>query len=601
MIQGSDTYITTYNYNSLNRLTETVTTLDDVTSESAAYAYDNSGNMLTKTVTPYVSGVPQTPYAALSNSYDNFNQLITSVTSDGYTVNNIYNGEGLRVQKTVNGTATKYLYEYDKAVSEYDSQNDQTARNIYGLNLLMRIAANTYYYMYNGHADVTALLNAGTGAVDGTYYYDAFGNVISRTGTVNNSILYAGYQYDAETGLYYLNARMYDPVTARFLQEDTYRGNPNDPLSLNLYTYCANNPLIYCDPTGHSWLSNIANWANKNIIDPAKTVSHAMTKTVKQAYGTIASAASRTKEFVINNKAAIGTAAVAAGAIALGAATMGTSVVVSGALFGFGIGIGMTEASDFADNGQYDTSLRTYAANGIGGAVAGAMLPAVSGLSAIGRIAAYSAIGTTSDVSTQIIGSGSVDWGQAAAGGMKFAAAAMGIEALAVGAGALSNAARNISNKIGMQRFKGFLADETGGVSIGSAGKAAEGTSKAFEINGTVVKNGNVSADMRKFTEYIFKDGAAPGKDVVYKNLGYSMENSEALTKNYVEQAMTKYKNGQYQINGDPTQYGQKINIEIELPGIGDAAGKTSYLKSGWMIRQDGSITLNTPFSGFTK
>ena len=179
---------------------------------------------------------------------------------------------------------------------------------------------------------------------------------------------------------------------------------------------------------------------------------------------------------MINNKAAIGTAAVAAGAIALGAATMGTSVVVSGALFGFGIGIGMTEASDFADNGRYDTSLRTYAANGVGGAVAGAMLPAVSGLSAIGRIAAYSAIGTTSDVSTQIIGSGSVDWGQAAAGGMKFAAAAMGIEALAVGAGALSNAARNISNKIGMQRFKGFLADETGGVSIGSAGKAAEGT-----------------------------------------------------------------------------------------------------------------------------
>lgn len=45
--------------------------------------------------------------------------------------------------------------------------------------------------------------------------------------------------------------RMYDPETARFLQEDTYRGDPNDPLSLNLYTYCNNNPLIYDDPTGH--------------------------------------------------------------------------------------------------------------------------------------------------------------------------------------------------------------------------------------------------------------------------------------------------------------------------------------------------------------
>nr|WP_041715001.1 hypothetical protein [Acetivibrio clariflavus] len=38
---------------------------------------------------------------------------------------------------------------------------------------------------------------------------------------------------------------------ARFLQEDTYTGDPNDPLSLNLYTYVKNNPLICYDPTGH--------------------------------------------------------------------------------------------------------------------------------------------------------------------------------------------------------------------------------------------------------------------------------------------------------------------------------------------------------------
>ncbi len=50
---------------------------------------------------------------------------------------------------------------------------------------------------------------------------------------------------------YYLKARMYDPVTARFMQEDTYRGKDEDPLSLNLYTYCHNNPIEYYDPTGH--------------------------------------------------------------------------------------------------------------------------------------------------------------------------------------------------------------------------------------------------------------------------------------------------------------------------------------------------------------
>ncbi len=45
---------------------------------------------------------------------------------------------------------------------------------------------------------------------------------------------------------------MYVPTIARFLQEDTYYGEIDDPLSLNLYTYCGNEPLMYWDPTGHA-------------------------------------------------------------------------------------------------------------------------------------------------------------------------------------------------------------------------------------------------------------------------------------------------------------------------------------------------------------
>ena len=147
----------------------------------------------------------------------------------------------------------------DKVVLELDESGIQTGRNVYGTNLLMRNSEGTsYYYMYNGHADVTALLKP-DGTVAATYYYDAFGNITETTGTTSNTIIYAGYQYDKETGLYYLNARMYDPKTARFLQEDTYTGDINDPLSLNLYTYCHNEPLMYYDPTGHwpEWLDKL--------------------------------------------------------------------------------------------------------------------------------------------------------------------------------------------------------------------------------------------------------------------------------------------------------------------------------------------------------
>lgn len=37
------------------------------------------------------------------------------------------------------------------------------------------------------------------------------------------------------------------------MTEDTYLGNGADPLSLNLYAYCANNPIRYVDPTGHAY------------------------------------------------------------------------------------------------------------------------------------------------------------------------------------------------------------------------------------------------------------------------------------------------------------------------------------------------------------
>ncbi len=152
-----------------------------------------------------------------------------------------------------------YLYEADKIILEVDEAGNQKARNVYGTNLILRtVDGETYYYLYNGHADVTALITR-EGTIAATYYYDAFGNILESTGEVNNNIRYSGYQYEEETGLYYVNARMYDPKTARFLQEDTYTGDPNDPLSLNLYTYCANNPLIYLDPTGHS-REDIANF-----------------------------------------------------------------------------------------------------------------------------------------------------------------------------------------------------------------------------------------------------------------------------------------------------------------------------------------------------
>ena len=236
----------TYDYNEMNWL-KTVTKLEYTEGGEKAsiytYNYDKNGNQTGM----LIDGVVTVTY-----QYDNLNRL-TKTTKDTKEYKNSYNAEGLRVGKTDEAGTTVYLYESNKVVMELDADGNMLAKNVYGTNLVKRMIEDgtMLYYMYNGHSDVTALLDT-EGNLVGSYYYDAWGNLLESSGEMKdkNSILYAGYQYDSETELYYLNARMYDPKVARFLQEDTYLGDAGDPLSLNLYTYCVNNPLIYWDPTG---------------------------------------------------------------------------------------------------------------------------------------------------------------------------------------------------------------------------------------------------------------------------------------------------------------------------------------------------------------
>lgn len=89
-------------------------------------------------------------------------------------------------------------------------------------------------------------ITGGKGEVENAYAYDAFGNLRGRAGELQNRILYTGQQYDQELGRYYLRARYYNPTIGRFTQEDVYRSD-----GLNLYAYCANNPVTYYDPSSY--------------------------------------------------------------------------------------------------------------------------------------------------------------------------------------------------------------------------------------------------------------------------------------------------------------------------------------------------------------
>jgi RHS repeat-associated protein len=92
------------------------------------------------------------------------------------------------------------------------------------------------------------------GEVAVSYQYSDYGETtIRETDPMmppKNERMYAGEIYDEETGNYYNTARFYRPEDARFLTQDSYRGDESSE-SWNLYVYCTGNPICFTDPTGH--------------------------------------------------------------------------------------------------------------------------------------------------------------------------------------------------------------------------------------------------------------------------------------------------------------------------------------------------------------
>ena len=182
-------------------------------------------------------------------SYDCENRLKDVWVYGGATVIYKYDYLGRLVKRSVvHGTTSKYVYDGDQIIAEYDGSNNLVRKFVYGAGIdepvCMIVGSSTYYYHYDGLGSVIALSNAGKQIVE-QYSYDVFGTP-NTTSSVGNPYMFTGRQYDAQSSLYYYRARFYSPVLGRFLQPD--------PIGyvdgLNLYTYVGNNPLNWIDPFG---------------------------------------------------------------------------------------------------------------------------------------------------------------------------------------------------------------------------------------------------------------------------------------------------------------------------------------------------------------
>ena len=244
---------TTYDYNGLDQVKTSTTWKDGTVQENKQYVYDKNGNEIGQT-----NG---TTGEILYRTYDAENRLTeVSVNKDGKNAvvqQNRYNGDGQRIQRVEGDQTTNYYYQDDVVSYTTDGKGEQTSQDLLGTdgNVIgtQRYTGNdAAYYVYNKDVQgSTTNLVRDNGKADVSYRYEDFGETTSvGENTSGNETCYTGGRYDETTGLYYLNARYYNPEDGRFLSEDTYRGEVNQPDSHHLYTYCANDPVNFIDPSG---------------------------------------------------------------------------------------------------------------------------------------------------------------------------------------------------------------------------------------------------------------------------------------------------------------------------------------------------------------
>ena len=297
--------VTTYAYDANNRL------LSEAVGDTVnTYTYDANGNTLTagdKTYT-YNDRGQQTGYS-------------NGTTAAAYA----YNPNGLRKAKTVGGSTKYFVYNGMNIVYEYSESVADGIAYFYGLNRTHNSEGEIY--VYNAHGDVVQLVK--DNAVVASYTYDAFGNLTSQIGESDNPFLYCGEYYDTETQTYYLRARYYNPANGRFTQQDAWAYmDTSDPLSLNLYAYCCNNPVMYVDLTGN-W-PTFAQIATAVAVVAVGAVLVAATIASAGTVGAVAGAAvttylgaSATTAAAVTTAATVGTYAVAGGIAATYASDAG--------------------------------------------------------------------------------------------------------------------------------------------------------------------------------------------------------------------------------------------------------------------------------------
>uniref|UniRef100_UPI004056DD9B RHS repeat-associated core domain-containing protein n=1 Tax=Candidatus Electronema sp. TaxID=2698783 RepID=UPI004056DD9B len=236
----------TYDHNALNQL-------KNIFAPAQAFVYDDDGNM--------TQGFTPEGYQ-ITAAYDAENRLKSTEFTDSASVKHRteyqYGADSLLRKKLVyvNGTLaaeSRYLLDGFNVLQERDGADSIVREYAWGLNmgggigglLDLRQGGQSYSYLYDGKGNVDGLTDS-SGTLAAGYAYDAFGNLLTKTGTLEQPFRFSTKAFDDQTGLAYYGYRFYSPGMGRWINRDPI----GEAGGGNLYGFVGNDPVNWIDPYG---------------------------------------------------------------------------------------------------------------------------------------------------------------------------------------------------------------------------------------------------------------------------------------------------------------------------------------------------------------
>ncbi|MEW6008874.1 MAG: toxin TcdB middle/N-terminal domain-containing protein [Candidatus Omnitrophota bacterium] len=180
------------------------------------------------------------------------------VKSESFFTQFEYDGDGGRVKKITPNSTTVYVGSLFEKTDSSDSGQITEIKHIFmGSQRIASVKTRgdlvTTTYYHSDHLGSSNVLTDQNGNQIALYEYTPYGEFTQPIAQNSQPIthFFTGKELDDSTGLYFYGARYYDPEIGRFITPDSIVQAPSDPQSLNRYSYCRNNPVVYTDPSGH--------------------------------------------------------------------------------------------------------------------------------------------------------------------------------------------------------------------------------------------------------------------------------------------------------------------------------------------------------------